>query len=829
MRPVRFLRSSPQARGISPGERRDTPASRLAARRPALEGKARVLLHGQTVWPVSTGVTGNLRGLAPGLVLVLLLALAPGAAAQTARVSLGGTVTDPLGAVVAGAIVTARNLQTDEVRSVVADSGGLYAFVGLPAGTYSVQALFPGFRNVPTTAIVSNDPLTLDLVLVIAPFVETVTVTRAAQELAVVPQAVGLVVQKQLQPGQRKVSLAEGLRGQPGVFAQDRGNFSESNGLRLSIRAPVRGVGIGIRGLQVLQDDIPLTMPDGTTQASNIDLGSTDRIEVIRGPSAVLYGNAAGGAVTVRTETPSTRRLVVEPDLQVGSDGYRRQQLKTSGTAGGVGYLVNVTRMTTDGFRRHSRAEVRQANVTIRTGLSARTELRGIFNVADMPFGESPSTLTLDDARTNPRSVRQLVFDQGLGEASTQGQGGVTIEHHRDDGSVLRTTGWGVWRDVWNPIPFRIIDLWRTGGGVRVEYSGSASTGAGPLTWTTGIDAGHQRDDRAEHENEGIGAAGAALEGRLLVDQLERVTSVSPFAQMNLAPKPRWMITAGLRADYYRFSAADHLLVDGDQSGSRSLHAVSPTVGVTYFVRPGLHLYGNIATAYETPTLQELSNRPSGEGGFNPDLAPETLRSLEGGVRGFVERWRLTWDVAAYVSRLDNALVQFQRADEQEFYRNAGESSRDGVETLVEWKPGARLTVRATYTYQRFRFVRFATDAADFAGKREPGAPPHQAFASVTYQAAFGLTSTFGIRWVDAYSVNNANSVANWASHVADLRFALDRTWTRLQARPFFGIDNLFDERYNASTVPNALGNRFFEPAPGRQVYVGLALTAGSK
>lgn len=773
----------------------------------------------------------KLRTRAPGLVLVLLFGLASGAAGQaTGQAGLRGAVTDESGAVVAGAIVSARNLQTDAVTGVVTDGRGLYAFVGLPAGTYSVQAAFPGFRSAPATAIVTGTAsLTLDLALVIAPFAETVTVTRTEQDLAVVPQAVSLVAQKQLQHGQRRASAAEALRGIPGVFAQDRGNLSESNGIRLSIRAPVRGVGVGLRGLQVLQDDIPLTMPDGTTQASNIDLGSAGRIEVIRGPSAVLYGNSAGGAVTIRTEAPSTRPLVVEPDLQFGSDGYRRQQLKTSGTAGGVGYLINVTRMTTAGFRQHSRAEVRQANIAIRAGLSPRTEVRGVFNVADMPFAESPSTLTLDDARTNPRSVRQLALDQGLGESSTQGQGGLTIEHQMDDGSVLRATGWGVWRDVWNPIPFRIIDLWRTGGGVRVEYGRSASIGHWALTWTAGVDAGHQRDDRAEHDNEGVGAATRAQPGRLLVDQLERVTSVAPFAQVSLAPGSSWMLTAGLRVDAYRFSAADRLLADGDQSGRRTLHAFSPTLGVAYFVRPGLNLYGNVATAYETPTLQELSNRPTGEGGFNTDLEPETLRSVEGGVRAFIARWRVTWEVAAYRSRLDNALVPFQRADEQEFYRNAAESARNGVEALVDWKPHARVGVRGAYTYQRFRFVRFVTDAADFAGKREPGAPPHQAFADVSYDATFGLTSTLSVRWVGAYPVNDANSVANWPSRVADLRVVLDRAWTRLHARPFFGIDNLFNERHNASTVPNAVGNRFFEPAPGRQFYVGLTLAAGRR
>jgi iron complex outermembrane receptor protein len=229
-----------------------------------------------------------------------------------------------------------------------------------------------------------------------------------------------------------------------------------------------------------------------------------------------------------------------------------------------------------------------------------------------------------------------------------------------------------------------------------------------------------------------------------------------------------------------------------------------------------------VATAYETPTSQELSNRPSGEGGFNPDLEPETLRSVEGGVRGLVQRWRLSYDIAGYRSALRNGLVRFERDDEQEFYRNAGESSRDGIEAFLDWHPVAPLALRVAYTYQRFSFDRFASGPADFSGNLEPGAPPHQLFIGVTWTAAFGVTSTAQFRWVDAYPVDNQNTVFNWAARGVDLRFVLDRRWTALDLRPFFGIDNVFDERYNGSTVPNAVGNRFFEPSPGRLFYVGL-------
>jgi iron complex outermembrane receptor protein len=770
------------------------------------------------------------RDLRPGSVLLaVLFAIIPAAAsAQTNDAALRGTVLDQGGRVLVGARVTAVNEQTGVSASVLSDDRGGYQFTRLPAGEYAVEAVVPGFRSeAERVALAAGEVHTLDLTLGLAPLTETVTVTRAEQELTVVPTAVHVVLENEIQTAQRNVSLNESLRGIPGVFVQDRVNFSESFGVRLSIRAPVRGVGIGVRGLQMLQDDIPLTVADGTTQPTNVDLGSTGQIEVIRGPSSVLYGNSAGGVISLRTEFPASTPLVLLPDVQFGSRGYQRQQVKATGTGGRVGYVLNATRMETDGFRAHSAAEVRLANAVVRAELAPGTELRAVFNLFDMPFGESPSTLNADDARHRPASARPAAFSLGLGESSTQGQGGVTLERRFAGGHALRATGWGMWRDAWNPIPARIIDLGRTGGGFRAEYRGATLLGAVPVAWTTGVDTSVQRDDSIEYENEGVGDGTRARGGALLVDQLERVRSVGPFVQMTAAPRPRWTLTAGLRYDSYEFRADDRRLADGDQSGSRTLDAFSPSLGLTYAANPGLNVYGSFATAYETPTTQELSNRPDGDGGFNTELEPQDLRTFEAGLRGLAARWRLRYDIAAYTSRLENALVQYQRADEIEYFRNAGASSRRGLEALFEWAPVARLSAHLAYTYQRFVFEQYVIGGGDFSGKREPGAPPHQLLAGVTCRSSFGLTSVAQFRWIDAYPVNDANTYSNWSSKVVDLRFGLDRRWRGVDLRPFAGIDNLFNERYNGSTVPNAFGQRFYEPAPGRAIYVGLGLGAG--
>ncbi len=90
-----------------------------------------------------------------------------------------------------------------------------------------------------------------------------------------------------------------------------------------------------------------------------------------------------------------------------------------------------------------------------------------------------------------------------------------------------------------------------------------------------------------------------------------------------------------------------------------------------------------------------------------------------------------------------------------------------------------------------------------------------------------GLRSGASVRWVDEFTLNNANTVFNWAYTVVDLRFGYDTKWGDVDVRPFVGIDNLFDERYNSSAITNAFGGRYYEPSPDREIYVGLTVGAG--
>ena len=780
---------------------------------------------------IMDGVTRRPAAIALALALAVL-GVAPGALAQSGRGAIEGTVRDGSGAVLPGVTITATSGESGRSRSVVSDSRGAYLVPRLDPGRYEVQAALPGFRADPRSVTVAAGSVALDIVLGIAPLAETVTVTRVDQELSAVPNAIAVVQRDAIEVGQRRSSLDEALRGIPGLFVQNRRNYGLSGGIGLSIRAPEPR--FGLRGLAIIQDGIPITTADGTTEPGNVDLGSVGRIDVIRGPSSVLYGNSAGGVINLETTFDTSRALTIRPDIQFGSHGYNRQQVRVDAGNTGTQFMGSFSRFETDGFRQNSHAEITQANFVVRRELTADTEIRGVFNLYESPFAESPSFLNRNDASTDPvRSsdgecmagaclARGIAAARGWGEGANQGQGGVTLEHRFSDTQTFRATGWGMWRNLDATGAFRNIELGRTGYGFRSEYLGVADAGSVALDWALGVDVASQNDDRME-----FGQAGDGSSTNLRVSQTEDVLSAGPFAQIGISPHERVRFTGGVRWNYYDFRAGDRLLDNGDQSGDRTMDKVSPSVGVTVSAARNVNLFANLATAYETPTTVELSNTPTGEGGFNQDLEPEDLTSFEFGIRGLAEPARLRYEVAFYTSSIANAFVPVQRPDDEVYQVNAGETSRNGLEMLLEWVPDSTFSARFAYTYQDFMFDRFTLNGRDFAGFLEPGAPPHRVFAGVTHRAPFGLTSIAQLRWVDEYTLNNANTAYNWAYTVVDLRFAFDGKGGDTDLRPFVGIDNLFGERYNSSTITNAFGGRYYEPSPGREVYVGMTVGFG--
>ena len=672
-----------------------------------------------------------------------------------------------------------------------------------------------------------------------------VTATREARPIARVPYAISVLGQNDIQRGKAALSLEEVLRAIPGVVVNNRNNLAQGD--RISMRGLGSRSAFGVRGLKIILDGIPLTMPDGQSQLNNLDLGSIGRIEILRGPSSALYGNAAAGLINLHTQAAANATLRVQPQFLAGSNGLRKWQTKLSGAMGKHNYFINVSKLDLDGFREHSAASYASINAIGRHEISQRLKLTTVFNYYDSPYLLNPSSLSQAELANSSTATRFFIKQQAAGKKLWQGQAGATLKY----GEAFAVTLYGLSRELLNPIPGRIVELDRTSGGVRSVFGKRFAFGNVGARWLLGADYEMQNDDRREFVNNGISQEQIGMieaskmlallqYGPKLIDQKEKVFGLGPFTEIELALHSNWIATLGARYDRYRFEADDRLLEDGiDASGERVMEQFSPMLGLAYCPNDALSIYANHATAFQTPTTTELSNQPTAEGGFNPDLQPETLRSFELGVKGAWPERHFEWDVAFYTMNIKQMLIPYQIQNESSdeiFFRNAGAARNRGVEWSCQWQPVPQLRATLAYTFMNFEFTNFVIETANartqLAGNEVPGVPPKHVFASLLYEHATGVYGEMELQWNAEYFTNdfnappaNTNAVRqnfiNASYRTVDLRFGLERAFKKIDVDFFLGVNNLFDESFNASIVPNAQANRFFEPAPGRNWHVG--------
>src|SRR5262249_22704854 len=150
----------------------------------------------------------------------------------------------------------------------------------------------------------------------------------------------------------------------------------------------------GIRGIKVLVDGIPETLPDGQGAVDSIDLGATKQIEVIRGPSSSLYGNAAGGVISVSSEGAPADGPFTDVRLAYGSNGYEKKQFKAGGQTDLMNFLVSASDMDLDGWRAQSKAINRQLTTRFDFDFDRNRDLLMIVNRTDQPQSDDAGALT---------------------------------------------------------------------------------------------------------------------------------------------------------------------------------------------------------------------------------------------------------------------------------------------------------------------------------------------------------------------------------------------------------------------------------------------------
>src|SRR6058998_1428186 len=494
-----------------------------------------------------------------------------------------------------------------------------------------------------------------------------VSVTRANPPINRIPQAVHLIEQTEISRGRPTWGLDEALVTVPGVYAANRYNFSLDQ--RISIRGFGARSAFAIRGIKVLVDGIPQTLPDGQRQLTNLELGESDRIEVLRGSASALFGNASGGVISIWTDPTAPRQLSQDVrlvggtfdrhDLNVldpysGRTWYKWQTSTRFRMGAGIG-LITLSQLAFNGQRQHSRSDIRNVNGRFHLPLAPAWSLAVAADYGNDPRADNPGALTAAELAKNADSAAALNITQRAGKDVWQAQGGATLRHEFASGGEATVTLFGLKRNLTNPTVPAYIDLHRWAYGARLTAVRPVPLGVVQQRITAGVDFQQQRDDRLNYSNK------SGQPDTVQLDQLEHVTEVGPFVQSAVQVTPHVSVTGGLRYDWVNFQVDDRLVTttNPDDSGNRLMRALSGSLGVAVTPSDAVTVYGNLGTSFETPNTTELANRPNAAGGFNPDLQPQKATNYEIGVRGDVAG-RVNYCVALFQAEARDELIAYQ-------------------------------------------------------------------------------------------------------------------------------------------------------------------------
>jgi iron complex outermembrane receptor protein len=644
------------------------------------------------------------------------------------------------------------------------------------------------------------------------------------------PFSINRVDAEQATLGKPGVNLSEALGSVPGLVVQNRQNYAQD--LQISSRGFGARSAFGIRGIKLLADGVPLSNPDGQGQAATFDLDTLERIEVLRGPFASVYGSNSGGVIQLFSRDGQGAPKV-SVDTSQAAYGSSRTRVAAEGGNDKAGFIINRSHFETNGYRDHSGAILDKtfAKLTLYPDDASRLSLS--FSELDQNDTQDPQGLTWQQVQSDRRAAAPsaLQFDTRK-----------TVDHRQFALNYERSFAAGTWQSTvysgtrrviqFQSIPVAVqapasqsggvIDFERRFHGIGNRWIQSFDLGSSLLTVTTGLDYDHSRDGRQGYENF-IGDT-LGVKGNLRRHERNEVTSLSPYVQA------AWQLgelelQAGLRHSEVEFEVDDRFLSNGDDSGSVTYRELTPTLGASYALLPDLNVYASWGKGLETPTLNELSYSGP-DNSFGLDLKPATSEQIEVGLKARLAD-ATSLQLALFQIDTDDELVVESASGGRSRFQNAAQTRRRGVELALESQLSD--TLRSSLAYTQID----ATYSKDFtsngrlidSGNRLPGIPARTLYGELAWQPLDGFSTAIeGLYRSKLYveDSNTAKATPSYALFNWQARF--EQKVGAMTFNQVLRIDNLLDREYIGSVIVGDGNGRYYEPGPERAWYVGAGV-----
>lgn len=649
-----------------------------------------------------------------------------------------------------------------------------------------------------------------------------ITATRIESTPIRYPTSITVINADESYKVKQQLSLQEYTRSVPGLFTLNANNFAQD--LRISIRGFGSRSAFGIRGIKLIVDGVPETTPDGQGQLDNLDLGIIQSLEVLRGPSSSLYGNASGGVININTIDRIDENYT-QAGIIFGSYGMQQYQLSKGITSQKTTALFHGSYNKSNGYRVQSGFKNINLNAKIKHELNESSSLKFGFSFSDSPQADDPGGINLEGVESDREQARDRNVTFKTGEEIRQVKASAQYALELNESTDVSSYAFYATRDFYGKLPFGfggIIDLSRGYGGHGTSLNIKSSTGQGINKLQFGYDIAIQNDDRQRFFNND------GTQGDLTFDQRESFFNVG-FYLVDHYQVGKLFFNGGVRVDINKLSATDKFLANGDASGSINLSSINPSLGISYQLGKSNFLFANYSTSFETPTLSELSNNPDGAEGFNPDLKPQESRNLELGIKGVVDLENsksINYSIAVFDIATTNDLIPFELEafPDRDFFRNAGETSRFGIESSVAYNFLKGWIGNFSYTYSDFKFEEYNLPNGNFSGNKLPGLPANYGVVSLTKAGPKGLTMDLQYIFTGELYGNDSNETVIPGYSLVNFNLGYQIHKENFTLLPLFGINNLTNTQFNDNIRINPFGGRFYEPAPGINYYGGLKI-----
>lgn len=615
-------------------------------------------------------------------------------------------------------------------------------------------------------------------------------------------------------------SLTRAVNTVPGVRMEERAPAS----YRLSIRGSTLRSPYGIRNVKVYFNGIPFTEANGTTALNLLDAGTIGSIEILKGPTASLYGAGTGGTVLLEPQRPVPGSHTLEVGATIGDYGLRRYAATAGVATENSSILVQYTRQKYDGYREQSAMDRDVLLLSSEFKPSDKRTLAANLVYSNLYY-ELPGGLTQEQYNQDPRQARGGQFGSVAQQASLDLEGiniGLKQEYAFNTNFRNITALYGLHKFKDNPFN---TDYERNANqefGGRTSFAYTQQLGSILATYTLGGEFQRGFEAARTYDNNG------GTPGNLRTDDEVVAKAGFVFAQTELELPAGIIATAALSLNDARYEITR--LGSGAYKYEKDFDAVlSPRVAILKQLTDKITAHASASSGFSPPTEEEIL---TSDGQLNEDLEAEKGTNYEAGIRGFLADNRFSFDVVGFYFNLKETIVSQQDVSSVAVFRNVGSTRQKGIETSLAYtlvnQPTQTLSllkVWASYTYSHFRFREYQKDEMDLSGKKLTGVAPHAATAGLDFNTRVGLYLNLTGNYADRIPLNDENTVYASSYVIAGAKLGLRKQLgAHFGLDVFGGVDNLTDEKYSLGNDLNAFGGRFFQPAPDRNYYGGISL-----